>query len=175
MKKLFACACVLVLGVSMATWAGDDKPAPAPKSTTSPGFDALKKLVGTWTAPGPDGKPMETQFRLTAGGSVLVETLFPGSAEEMVTVYHMDGSDLMLTHYCMLGNQPRLKAVSAKETKKLMFKSVGGTNMKMDDMHMGQAIITLTDDDHYEADWCSCSSGKADDSHHVSMKFTRKK
>ena len=173
MKKLLVCACVLVLGIGSAVWAVDD--TAAPKTTTSPGFDALKKLVGTWTATGPDGKTMTTQFRLSAGGSVLVETLFPGSAEEMVTMYHMDGSDLMLTHYCMLGNQPRLKAVSAKETKKLMFKSVGGTNMKPDDMHMGQAILTLADADHFEADWCSCTSGKPDDSHHITMKFERKK
>ncbi len=172
MKKLFACACVLVLAMGLTTWAKEDK-APAKASSTA--FDALKKLVGTWTATGPDGKPMETQFRLTAGGSVLIETLFPGTPHEMVTMYHMDGSDLILTHYCMLGNQPRLKAVSAKDTKKLMFKSVGGTNMKMGDVHMGQAIITLTDDDHYEADWCSCANGKADESHHMNAKFERKK
>ena len=160
MKKLLACACVLVLGIGTVVWAADDdKAAAAPKATSSPGFDALKKLVGTWTATGPDGKTVTTQFRLSAGGSVLVETLFPGSAEEMVTMYHMDGADLMLTHYCMLGNQPRLKAVSAKETKKLMFKSVGGTNMKPEDMHMGQAILTLADADHFEADWCSSTSG----------------
>lgn len=174
MKKLLACACLVLFGVAVTAWAVDDKSPPKP-AATSPGFDALKKLVGDWTAAGPDGKPMETRFRLTAGGSVLVETLFPGKAEEMVTMYHMDGNDLILTHYCMLGNQPRLKAVSAKDTKKLMFKSVGGTNMKSDDMHMGQAIITLTDDDHFEADWCSCTGGKPDENHHVSLVFTRKK
>lgn len=174
MKKYVLCACVLMLGCSLAVWAGDDKPAGKPPAT-SPGFEALKKLVGDWTATGPDGKPMETKFRLSAGGSVLVETLFPGKPEEMITMYHMDGPDLILTHYCMLGNQPRLKAASAKESKKLTFKSVGGTNMKLDDMHMGQAIITFTDNDHYEADWCSCTGGKPDDNHHVSMVFTRKK
>lgn len=174
MKMLMTCFCTLVLGTGIVIWAADDKPA-AKAPAGSPGFDALKKLVGDWTAAGPDGKPMETKFRLSAGGTVLVETLFPGKPEEMMTMYHMDGSDLILTHYCMLGNQPRLKAQSAKETKKLTFKSVGGTNMKLDDMHMGQAIVTLTDDDHFEADWCACTGGKADDSHHVTMKFTRKK
>ncbi len=144
MKKLFAYACVIVLGVAMATWAGDDKP-PTPKPTTSLGFDALKKLVGEWTAPGPDGKPMQTQFRLTAGGSVLVETLFPGSAEEMVTVYHMDGSDLILTHYCMLGNQPRMKLNAAKSTvTELVFDFDGGTNFNpRHDTHMHSLSMTL--------------------------------
>ena len=171
MKKFAVCLCVAMLGISLA-WAGDDKPTP---KASSPAFEALKKLVGTWTAPGPEGKTIQTQFRLTAGGSVLIETLFPGQPEEMVTMYHMDGKDLILTHYCMLGNQPRLKAISTNDPKKLMFKSVGGTNMKLDDMHMGQAIMTLTDDDHFEADWCACTGGKPDDSHHVNLKFTRKK
>ena len=29
---------------------------------------------------------------------------------EMITMYHPDGDGLALTHYCMLGNQPRMKA-----------------------------------------------------------------
>jgi len=170
MKKLGACAVVLLVSLSLGF--ADDKPK---EPATSPAFEAMKKLAGDWKATGPDGKPMETRFRLTAGGSVLHETLFPGTPMEMITVYHMDGADLILTHYCMIGNQPRLKAASTKETKKLSFQSVGGTNMKLSDMHMGQATIKLVDDDHFEADWCSCSNGKADESHHVSMKFTRKK
>jgi hypothetical protein len=166
MKKLLSAVVVMLL--SLSVWA-EDKPA------SSPAFDALKKLAGDWTATGPDGKPMETKFRLTAGGSVLHETLFPGTPMEMVTVYHMDGPDLILTHYCMLGNQPKLKASSTKETSKISFKSVGGTNMKLTDNHMGMATIKLIDDNTFEADWCSCSDGKADESHHVNMKFTRKK
>ena len=173
MKKFIVSLCVALLSLGAAVWAGDDKPAG--KATSSPAFEALKKLVGTWTATGPEGKEVTTQFRLTAGGSMLVETLFPGSPQEMITMYHMDGNDLILTHYCLLGNQPRLKAISMNDPKKLMFKSTGGTNMKPDDMHMGQATLTLTDADHFEADWCACSGGKPDESHHVTMKFTRKK
>jgi hypothetical protein len=173
MRKIVACLSLLLLGQGLV-WAGDDKPAGKDAKNTA-GFEAMKKLVGDWTAAGPDGKSINTQFRLTAGGSVLVETLFPGQTEEMVTVYHMDGPDLILTHYCMLGNQPRLKAASPKETKKLTFKSIGGTNMTLADMHMGQATFTLVDDDHFESAWCACTGGKPDNSHQVSFKFTRKK
>lgn len=174
MKNLIVAMCTLVMGTGIAAMAQEAGPASKPPAT-SPAFDSLKKLVGEWTATGPDGKSMETKFRLTAGGSVLVETLFPGKPEEMVTMYHMDGPDLILTHYCMLGNQPRLKAASVAETKKLSFKSVGGTNMKLADMHMGQAEFTLVDNDHFVADWCSCTGGKPDESHHVNIKFARKK
>lgn len=175
MKKLLACVCVFAMGAGMAAlFAADDKAAPKPPAT-SPGLDALKKLVGEWTATGQDGKPITTKYKLSAGGSVLVETLFPDTPMEMITMYHMDGPDLILTHYCMLGNQPRLKADSAKETKKLSFKSVGGTNMKLTDAHMGQAVLTLIDNDNYEADWCSCNNGKPDEDHRFKVKFTRKK
>ena len=36
-----------------------------------------------------------------------LETEFPGTEHEMVTVITQDGADLALTHYCMLGNQPQ--------------------------------------------------------------------
>ena len=49
-------------------------------------------------------------IKVTAGGSAVHETLFPGSAHEMVSVYHLDGADLVMTHFCALGNQPRMKA-----------------------------------------------------------------
>lgn len=174
MRKLFTCLCAVAFGVSVAAVSPADDKGPAPKKNTSPGFEALKKLAGEWTGTGPDGKPGTIKFKTTAGGSVLVETMFPGTEHEMITVYHMDGPDLVMTHYCMMGNQPRLKADSAGETKKLSFKSVGGTNMKLEDMHMGQATFTLVDDDHYNVEWCSCNNGKPDEAHRFSVKLTRK-
>ena len=54
------------------------------------------------------------RYAVTAAGSAVVETVFPGTEHEMVTVYHADGSDLVLTHYCMEGNQPRMRAKAAR-------------------------------------------------------------
>ena len=48
-------------------------------------------------------------YKLTGAGSALVETQFPGTGHEMVSVYHLDGDDLRMTHYCAAGNQPRVK------------------------------------------------------------------
>jgi len=173
MRKLLTCLCALAVGAGVAAFsAADDK---GMKRNTSPAFEALKKLAGEWTGTGPDGKPGTIKFKTTAGGTVLVETMFPGTDHEMITVYHMDGPDLVMTHYCMMGNQPRLKAESAGEAKKIAFKSVGGTNMKLDDLHMGQATFTLVDDDHYSVEWCSCNGGKPDEAHRFKVELTRKK
>ena len=42
----------------------------------------MKKLVGTWLAVGEDGKPTDevvSVIKVTAGGTAVHETLFPGS------------------------------------------------------------------------------------------------
>src|SRR6516162_4262898 len=88
-------------------------------------FEALKKRAGDWVEVGKDGKPTDkvvSSIRVTSAGSAVQETLFPGSDHEMVTMYHRDGADLILTHYCALGNQPRLRAEPGEDINKIVFK-----------------------------------------------------
>jgi hypothetical protein len=76
-------------------------------------FERLKTLQGTWEAAGKDGTTAKTTFELVATGTVLLErysnSAMPGGGQ-MVTAYHLDGQDLVLTHYCIAKNQPTLKA-----------------------------------------------------------------
>src|SRR5438046_4656323 len=98
---------LLALGVGAR---GDDKTG---DKAARPNLERLKKLAGTWVAADKDGKPTDqvvSVIKVTAGGSAVQETLFPGQPQEMVSIYHKDGADLVMTHYCMLGNQPRMKA-----------------------------------------------------------------
>src|SRR6187431_1466103 len=119
--------------------AGDDKTVKAPPAAKHAGLEKLKSLAGTWVAADKDGKPTDqvvSVIRVTAGGSAVEETLFPGQAQEMLSVYHRDGSDLLMTHYCMLGNQPRMKADPASPPGQIRFKFAGGTNLDPSkDMH----------------------------------------
>src|SRR5438445_5547482 len=106
--RFLVCGLMLV-GFGAAT-RGDEKPA---KAATHAGFERLKKMAGTWVEADKDGKPTDkvvSVVKVTAAGSTVQETLFPGTQMEMMSVYHMDKSDLVMTHYCMLGNQPRMKA-----------------------------------------------------------------
>ncbi len=56
----------------------------------------------------------ETEWqKLTAGGSAILEVIFPGNEHEMETLYHVDGGEVV-THCGMLGDAPRMKRSSAR-------------------------------------------------------------
>jgi hypothetical protein len=118
------------------------------------GLEKIKRLAGTWVAADKDGRPTEqivSIIKVTAGGSAVQETLFPGQPHEMLSVYTADGPDLVLTHYCMLGNQPRMKADPNSPANQIAFKFAGGSNLDpARDKHMHEATVTLVDDDHIE-------------------------
>src|SRR5262249_48913242 len=142
-------------------------------------LEKLKKLAGEWVAADKDGKAtaqLVTVFRVTSAGSAVHETIFPGTGHEMVAVYHLDGKDLVMTHYCALGNQPRRKRDAASTGNKLKFQFAGGSNIDpAKDMHMHEGSITIVDDNHIEWSWQAYDGGKVADGHMVSMKLVRKK
>ena len=82
----------------------------------------------------------------------MLEIIFQGAEHEMVTVYHADGDEVVLTHYCVLGNQPHMKARPGGDGKQIVFECVGGTNLASErDKHMHQGTChTLTSHVHTE-------------------------
>src|SRR5262245_57541513 len=143
MRQFLVCG-LLLFGLSISA-SGDDKHKHLPAAPTNAGLDKMKTLVGTWVAADKDGKPTDevvSVIKLTAGGSVIHETLFPGQPHEMVSIYTVDGSDLVLTHYCVLGNQPRMKANTKSLGNKLTFEFAGGSNLDpKKDKHMHSATL----------------------------------
>ena len=170
---------LLVAGVSISA-AGDDKHNhPLPAAPTNAGLEKMKTLVGTWVNADEDGKPTDeivSIIKLTAGGSAVHETLFPGQQHEMISVYTAEGSDLVLTHYCVLGNQPRLKASTKSLKNKLNFEFVGGSNLDpKKDKHMHSAILTFVDPDHLEVEGTGWENGAPAKEMCNGMKLVRKK
>ena len=163
---------VLVCG---ALALADDKA----QSPAQANFERLKKLVGTWTEADKDGKPTDkvvSVVKLTAGGSAVSETIFPGTDQEMLSVYHLDGKDLVMTHYCMLGNQPKMKADPKSPKNTIRFEFAGGTNFDpKKDMHMHEGTLTFVDDDHIEFSGCAWVNGEPSKEHCSTMKLARKK
>jgi len=128
--------------------------------TSTERFDNLKALAGDWTDVGGDGS-VKASYRVTSGGSAVVETLLPGTPHEMVTVYTVDNGQLVLTHYCSQGNQPHMKADKGGDAKTIAFKFDGGGNLKSSkDGHMHEATLVFKDADHYTSIWQYYKDGK---------------
>jgi hypothetical protein len=177
-RRILLCG-LLVAGVSIS-FAGDDKhkhsPPPAP---TNPGLEKMKTLVGTWVAADEDGQPTDevvSIVKLTAAGSAVHETLFPDQPHEMISVYTADGSDVVMTHYCMLGNQPRLKASTKSLGNKLVFEFAGGSNLDpKKDKHMHAATLIFVDSNHLEVEGTGWENGAPAKEMCNGMKLVRKK
>jgi len=149
---------------------GDSKAADA-------AFEQLKKLVGDWVVTKAEDERFKgkigTTYRLTAGGSAIAETIFPGDAMEMLSVYCRDGDNLVLTHYCCMGNQPRMRA-KLGEKDEIVFEFTGGGNLDpAKDAHIHGGRIRLIDADHLQSEWEYWQDGKSAGKH--DFELVRKK
>ncbi len=156
---------VFVLGFFVASPA---LAADGPKVEPKEAFAKLKSLSGEWTGEAVPGHPgTKIIYRLISNGSVVMETLFPNTDHEMVTMYMLDGDELRLTHYCASGNQPKLKLdTKASTPDKLEFAFEGGTNLDpAKDMHMHSGRISFKDKNHIVAEWDGYAEGKKTGSH----------
>jgi hypothetical protein len=100
------------------------------------GFNSIKNLIGEWqgTFKWSGGRTTEGQmnarYYLTGNGTAVVEDLINEGNIIMTSIYHLDGTDLRVTHYCAVGNQPRLKAGPFNsENKSVSFQFVDITNL----------------------------------------------
>ena len=133
------------------------------KVPTNPAFEKMKSLVGKWEGTAlEDGKSISTnaRFQLISDGSALMGWLNEGSADEMVTMFHMDGADLMATHYCAAHNQPRMVLAAGGEATKLVFKFKDGTNIGPGAGYMHQVTFTIDGPDRHSEDWTYLDKGK---------------
>ena len=170
--------CGLLLTLSLASF-GAVKPGDKfPPPPTNAGLEKMKKLVGTWLAADKDGKPTDqvvSIIKVTAGGSAVHETLFPGQPQEMVSIYTVNGPDLIMTHYCVLGNQPRMKADPNSSANQIVFQFIGGGNLDPNkDKHMHEATLTFVDDDHIEVKGTGWENGAPAKEMCCGMKLIRK-
>ena len=150
--------CLLFLG-SLVAYAGEGR---APYSGSKE-YERMKQLVGVWEGTSNMGKeeqPIRVEYRLTAGGSAIVETLFPSTPEEMISVYYDDKGKLSMTHYCMLQNQLQMKLLKAGADK-LDFRFAGGSGIDpKKDAHMHALTISFVDKDHIIENWTLFENGK---------------
>jgi hypothetical protein len=152
-----AAAALIGLGLAVTpAFAADQSPTNAEAA-----FAKLKTLVGTWEAQSSKGKAVST-YELVANGTALVEHIQVPGESEMLTVYHLDGNHLVLTHYCTAGNQPELQAEAYDPaSNQLTFNFLRAGNLPNKNAgHMHNAVLKFTGDDSFTANWSFQEGGK---------------
>ena len=137
-------------------------------------WENLRSLVGEWEGM-EGGRKAGITYTIVSGGSVVMESMkMPAPEPDMVTMYHRDGTGLVATHYCSLGNQPRMRAADAPpDGKTIRFRFADITNLsKPTGAHIRHLTVTFQDADHLTQAWTSLADGKEQSS---VFKWTRKK
>ena len=150
-------------------------PAAAGPADGKAAFERLKSLAGEWqgTVGAQGGPPASIRYEVGSGGTIVRELLFPGTEHEMLNVYHLVDGQLVATHYCAMGNQPRFK-LEAATADELVFGFAGGTNFVPEkDPHIHDGRIKFVAPDRIEEDWTAFAAGKRTGDHQFVM--TRKK
>ena len=137
---------------------------PSPQAQSSATFEELKSLAGEWEGQANEGGKdflATSSFRLVSDGSVLMNVLAAGTPHEMVTMFHMDGGDLLATHYCAAHNQPRFRLTSTPDPNVFVFEFKDATNLPSPAApHMVGVKLTLVDANHHYEDWTFLANGQ---------------
>jgi hypothetical protein len=158
MKRLAVCSILIVL----ATLCGSAEGLPDAEVR----FAKLKSLAGSWklTHPQRDAKPaFRISYKLISRDSALVETFGDPAGQVTETVYHLDGNNLMATHYCAQGNQPRLRMQDDSTDSMIHFAFQDVTNLKHEkDSHLIDMRFTLLADGRLKREETYLSDGQKD-------------
>jgi phage tail protein X len=148
----------------------DMQPMSAPQTAPSEAqksFTEIKALAGTWRGQatikppmqGMENTNMEVSMRITSRGNALLHEMKeaakpadPTKYDNPVTMFYLDGDQLLLTHYCDAGNRPRMAARTSSDGKTVEFDflDVSGSTKYG---HMQHAVFTVVDANHHVEDW----------------------
>ena len=170
-------ALVLGLAVSISAQAKKGQPKAATGSPETVIYDAASAMAfltttsGDWVSgsaqhehggAAPAGNRGVVSVKTKAAGSAVVHTYAQGTPGEMETVFHMDGDQLLLTHYCALQNAPVLRFVKSNKPGELKFEFLGGTNFDPAiDAHLHESTFVIKDKDTIEQSSTVFAGGKA--------------
>ena len=153
---------ILMLAVAAATAFAGSRAADAPvPSDAAQAFESFKALAGEWRGTNGKGEPVSISYEVLAGGSTVLERfVHSGHGATMLTLYHLDGEDLMLTHYCMAGNQPRMRAEELSGDA-VRFGFVDVTNLASPEAgHMHEAAFEFAGADRFSTAWTWRENGR---------------
>ncbi len=154
----------------------------AEQTESSKALGQIKALIGNWsgtfqwTGGRNDNGSMNATYYVTGNGSAVVENLMNESTPVMTSVYHLDGPDLRMTHFCGAQNQPRLKARRIDlEHGAIDFDFVDATNLRSPDApHVHGLEIRLIDPNHLTLTFLF-QSGSVESREEINLKRTEAK
>lgn len=161
----------LTLTLSVSALAAGPKPS-APTNGAVAAFEKLKTLVGDWEADTNMGK-VTAHFEVASNGNVLLEKANVTGVGEMLTTYYVDGDKIGATHYCAMGNQPRLQASGVGPDGQIVFQFLGAANLRAGESHIHGVSIRVQDADHFSDEWVAFENGKA--KMHIAGQYARVK
>lgn len=167
-----ALSLLLTLGLAAALLAEDDATdtaAPSPDAVvydSASAFAFFKSMAGDWegasTGQDHSATARTVNVKVSAAGSLVLQTLYPGDAYEMINAIHMDGDDLLLTHYCAAQNAPVMKFEKSDQPGEIRFAFAGGTNFDPAvDVHAHDGVFHVKDKDTIESDFVTFANGQA--------------
>lgn len=126
-------------------------------------YERFKALQGAWEGRSTKGWVESLRYDVIAAGSAVLETSMdahPGEA--MATTFFLDGDRLLLTHYCVAKNQPRLVASRFEDGgRTVVFTFLDATNLPSRDRgHMDKAVFTFEGTDRVTSRWTWYQDGR---------------
>lgn len=177
--KAFLLILCLAVTAPLAQAANPESAPTPPPDNSSVELKRIKALEGRWSSTtdmfGTPNEKVYVEYEVTAGGSAVLEKIFPGTPHEMISVYYDDNDGkLAMTHYCMMRNRPNFKlAKSAKNSLVMDVVKVDGLQSP-DAPSMGAITIKFKDKDRFST---TCESrGKGSEGQKpMTMEYTRVK
>ena len=168
MRKAILVVSSLALALAMAPGPAAGQSADAPEMVIYDAHTAmefLRTLSGNWvratTGSEHGANTPIASFKVAAAGSAIIETTGEGTPGEMSTIFHMDGGELLQTHYCALMNAPVLRFEQSDTPGELKFVFNGGTNFDADvDAHYHEGSIQIRDKDTIERSFVVFANGE---------------
>ena len=172
--RIMVLSVFLLCSMIVYGFAGDMSKAPYKGSSE---FEQLKTLEGSWEGKGKMGSmemPVTVEYKVTSNGSALVEKLFAGTPQEMVTVYTDRDSKVSLTHYCSIGNQPQMDLAKQSGMRyEFVFSKKSNFNPKKE-AHMHALTIDYDGQDRLVQQWDMYEKGRSTGVHGFEFKRVEK-
>ena len=108
-------------------------------------FDVFKSLQGQWSIRAGDKTlPLHVTYDLGSNGSIVTEQF-----GKELSVFYSEKGNLLMTHFCNRGNQPRLKLKAGSAARRYEFDMFDITNLKdPSDDHVHTIIYEIPDPQH---------------------------